>query len=246
MYGPELALIFSQKRSVQPQGWTLFSTLPILCSRYPPFLEHLACERLMCRGLRESQQLEKSRHGPLLVWGQGCQARRLSIGRAQAVEERVTDICELPEVANGVINQVRQVVALRRWVEKCEPARIAFQVGVCHLVESRVEWGWILVAIECVAPSQGNPRRGRNILRKRSICHCDKGCWIHCFITLIVRDHRPCSSWRRSEHGNGDILNCCEQPPGSRFEKIRMSIFLVPASDYLPSIAFCFGETVRH
>ena len=34
---------------------------------------------------------------------------------------------------------------------------------------------------------------------------------------------------RLNEHGNGDILNCCERMLESRVKKIRMSLFLAPS-----------------
>lgn len=50
----------------------------------------------------------------------------------------------------------------------------------------------------------------------------------------------------RKWYGNGDILNCCEQPLESRIKKIRMSLFLSPQSKEFTLVVSLSRESGTH
>ena len=79
----------------------------------------------------------------------------------------------------------------------------------------------------------GPPRTAKCFANKDSRPRCFPQTWVEVSSrkVTIISDVSPRAAEqliRLNEHGNGDVLNCCEQMLESRVKKIRMSLFLGP------------------
>src|SRR5262245_16645643 len=114
----------------------------------------------MWHRIAERDLLEKQPHDPFLLVGQRRQSWRVSIGRTQRPDQRLSHHGGVVRMSERVGDQSREIVSPRASVEVAEtPESETFEVRIGRFVLHRIERDGLLIAVHGITSAERKRRR---------------------------------------------------------------------------------------